>query len=99
MCIVKHINSIHMHVYTSYALCVYTHTHTHTHTHTIGYPITTEAVRYGLRVGVLALPANPKLLTPQAMKFVGPAAFACPRDVQYCPPRSLPEIGKTLRTH
>ena len=51
-------------------------------------------MQYGLRVGVLALPANPKLLTPQAMEVVGPAAFGC--DVEYHAPRSLQQIGKTL---
>ena len=58
-----------------------------------GYPITTESVRYGLRVGVLALPANPRLLTPRAMQVVGPAAFGCPSDVQYHAPRSLQQVG------
>jgi DUF917 family protein len=60
-----------------------------------GFPITTEAVRYGLRVGVLALPASPRMLTPRAMEVVGPAAFGL-TDVSYHPPRSLLQIGKTL---
>ena len=68
---------------------------THSLTHTKGFPITTEVVRYGLRVGVVALPANPRLLTPRAMEVVGPAAFGL-EDLPYQPPRSLQQIGKTL---
>ena len=100
--------SSYSHPYTFlHIFCTNTHTHTHsltnsptspTHTHTLGYPITTEVVRYGLRVGILALPANPRLLTPLAMEVVGPAAFGCPNDIQYHPPRSLQDIGKTLLT-
>lgn len=41
----------------------------------VGDPITTEAVRYGMRVGIVVLPANPMLKTVEAMKFVGPTAF------------------------
>lgn len=62
----------------SYNVCIYT-----------GYPITTEMVRYGLRVGVLALPVNPRMLTPRAMRVVGPAAFGL-HYVTYHPPRPLP---------
>lgn len=40
-----------------------------------GEPIPTEAVRYGLRVTVLALPAHASLRTDRALAFVGPAAF------------------------
>ncbi|XP_062592492.1 uncharacterized protein LOC134253934 [Saccostrea cucullata] len=40
-----------------------------------GEPIPTEAVRYGLRVTVLVLPAHEKLRTEEALKFVGPKAF------------------------
>ena len=76
----------------------YSHTHTHARTHTLlsGHVITTDAVDNGQRVGVLALPANPRLLTPRAMQVVGPAAFGCPGDVQYQPPRTLQQIGKTV---
>lgn len=35
----------------------------------------TEELRYGLRLSVLRLPADAKLLTPQALKIVGPQAF------------------------
>ena len=47
-------------------------------------PITTEIVRYGLRVVVLGIPAPPQLRTPEALVFVGPAAFGYP-DVPYSP--------------
>jgi DUF917 family protein len=47
-------------------------------------PITTEIVRYGLRVVVLGIPAPPQLRTPQALAIVGPAAFGYP-EVAYVP--------------
>jgi len=40
-----------------------------------GEPITTEVLRYGLRVVVLGLPADEKLRTEQALEVVGPRAF------------------------
>ena len=40
-----------------------------------GEPIGTEALRYGLRVAVLALPAPRELKTPQALDVLGPQAF------------------------
>ena len=49
-----------------------------------GEPITTEAVRYGLRVAVLAMCCNPLWKTPKAIKVVGPAAFGY-SDVEYTP--------------
>ena len=53
-----------------------------------GDPITTEAIRYGMRVGVVVLPANPMLKTPEAIKVVGPKAFGF--DLPYVEPRPLP---------
>ncbi|MCA9878534.1 MAG: DUF917 domain-containing protein [Thermomicrobiales bacterium] len=47
-------------------------------------PITTEIVRYGLRVTVLGIPAPDLLKTPAALAVVGPAAFGYP-DVDYVP--------------
>ncbi|HEU5430394.1 MAG TPA: DUF917 domain-containing protein [Thermomicrobiales bacterium] len=47
-------------------------------------PITTEIVRYGLRVAVLGIPAPDLLKTPQALAVIGPAAFGY-RDVLYAP--------------
>jgi DUF917 family protein len=40
-----------------------------------GTPITTEVVRYGLRVTVLGIPAPAQLKTEQALQYVGPRAF------------------------
>ena len=47
-------------------------------------PITTEIVRYGLRVVVVAIPAPEQLKTEAALKVVGPAAFGYP-NVEYVP--------------
>lgn len=47
-------------------------------------PITTEILRYGLRVVVIAIPAPEQLKTAAALKVVGPAAFGYP-DVEYAP--------------
>jgi DUF917 family protein len=40
-----------------------------------GEPISTELLRYGMRVAVLAAPAPAALKTDSALKFVGPHAF------------------------
>ncbi len=47
-------------------------------------PVTTEVVRYGLRVAVLGIPAPAMLRTPEALAVVGPAAFGYV-DVEYQP--------------
>ncbi|MCS7050549.1 MAG: DUF917 domain-containing protein [Thermomicrobium sp.] len=47
-------------------------------------PVTTEVVRYGLRVAVLGIPAPAMLRTPEALAAVGPGAFGY-RDVPYRP--------------
>ena len=47
-----------------------------------GEPIGTEALRYGLRVAVLAMPAPKELKTPAALAVVGPRAFGY--DVDFC---------------
>jgi len=46
-------------------------------------PISTEEVRYGMRVAVLGLPASPLLRTPEALAVIGPRAFGY--DVDYRP--------------
>ena len=56
--------------------------------HYVGYPITTEDIRYGLRVSVLVLPADFRLLTEKALSVVGPQGFQI-NDVNYCKPKSL----------
>lgn len=53
-----------------------------------GLPITTEVLRYGQRIAVLALPCDDLLRTPEALAVVGPAAFGYP-DITFTPmPRS-----------
>jgi len=47
-------------------------------------PITTEGLRYGLRVAVLGIPAPALLKTAQELDVVGPAAFGYD-DVPYDP--------------
>lgn len=47
-------------------------------------PITTEILRFGLRVVVLGIPAPQLLKSPEALAYVGPAAFEYP-DVAYQP--------------
>ncbi len=50
-----------------------------------GEPIGTEALRYGLRVAVLAMPAPKELKTPEALAVVGPRAFGYAVDFQPLP--------------
>lgn len=57
-----------------------------------GEPITTEQLRYGLRVTVLAIPCTDKFRTEAALKIVGPAAFGYP-DVTYNPLPKQAGIG------
>jgi hypothetical protein len=47
-------------------------------------PITTEILRYGLRVAVIGIPAPAALRTPTALAYIGPAAFGYP-NVEYVP--------------
>lgn len=47
-------------------------------------PITTEVLRYGLRVAVLGIPAPALIATPEALAVVGPPAFGY-ADVEYRP--------------
>ena len=48
-----------------------------------GEPITTEALRYGFRVSVLAIPGDPRWQTPEGLAVVGPEYFGY--DVPYVP--------------
>jgi DUF917 family protein len=41
----------------------------------LGEPITTEGLRYGQRVRVVAAPSDPRWHTPEALAMVGPAYF------------------------
>ncbi len=58
-----------------------------------GEPVTTEVLRYGTRVAVIAVPAPEQLKTEAALKVVGPSAFGydvafrpLPGGVIGCPP-------------
>jgi uncharacterized protein len=48
-----------------------------------GEPITTEMLRYGMRVAVLAFPCDPKWRTPKGIDLVGPRYFGY--DIDYIP--------------
>lgn len=48
-----------------------------------GNPVTADALRYGLRLKVLALPCNPLWRTPQGIELVGPRYFGY--EVDYRP--------------
>ena len=45
-----------------------------------GEPVTTEAMRYGFRVTVLALPAHERWRTPAGLELVGPRYFGYDHD-------------------
>ena len=51
-----------------------------------GQPITTEVLRFGLRVAVIGLPCHPLLRTPEALTVIGPRAFGY--ELDYRPLRS-----------
>ncbi len=57
-----------------------------------GLPLGTEALRYGLRLTVVGIPAAAKLKTERALAVVGPRAFGY--DVDFRPlPGDLPEAA------
>ncbi len=43
-----------------------------------GEPITTETLRYGFRVAVLAMPCDPRWRSPKGLELVGPGYFGYP---------------------
>ncbi|QMV14057.1 DUF917 domain-containing protein [Vibrio spartinae] len=49
-----------------------------------GHAITTEILRYGQKVAVLAIPCHPLLRSEKALEIIGPAAFGYP-EIQYVP--------------
>ena len=57
-----------------------------------GEPITTELLRYGLRVTVLGIPATAMLKTTAALAVVGPGAFGYP-DVTFEPMAGTYGVG------
>jgi DUF917 family protein len=52
-----------------------------------GEPITTESLRYGFRVVVMAMPCNEKWRTPAGIELVGPRYFGY--DLDYIPVEEL----------
>ena len=48
-----------------------------------GEPITTEALRYGFRVAIIAIPCADKWRTAKGLEIVGPAYFGY--DAEYAP--------------
>jgi len=48
-----------------------------------GRPITTERLRYGLRVLVIGIPCNEKWRTPKGLETVGPRYFGY--NIDYVP--------------
>jgi DUF917 family protein len=57
-----------------------------------GEPITTELLRYGLRVIVLGIPATEMLKTPEALAVVGPTAFGY-AEVPFVPMAGVYGVG------
>lgn len=50
-----------------------------------GHAITTDVLRYGQRIAVLALPCHPLLRTPEALAVVGPRCFGLDADYHPLP--------------
>ena len=48
-----------------------------------GMPVTTEAIRYGLRVVLVGIPCDPRWRTADGLAIVGPRYFGY--DVEYVP--------------
>ena len=48
-----------------------------------GEPITTESLRYGFRVAIIAIPCAEKWRTPKGLEIVGPGYFGY--DTEYVP--------------
>jgi DUF917 family protein len=48
-----------------------------------GLPITTESLKYGLRVVVLGIPCNPQWRTPAGLALAGPRYFGY--EIEYVP--------------
>jgi DUF917 family protein len=59
-------------------------------------PITTEILRYGLRVVVLGIPAPVELKTPEALAVIGPKAFGYP-NVEFVPLAGVYGEGSRFR--
>lgn len=64
-----------------------------------GEPITTELLRYGLRVAVLGVPAPEQLRTTLALAVVGPAAFGYDTPYQPLPGTYGAGLARGAREH
>ncbi|MOA18248.1 hypothetical protein D3C78_1385530 [compost metagenome] len=58
-------------------------------------PVTTESLKYGKRVRVIGLPANPKWRTEKGVETVGPRYFGY--DYDYAPIEEL--VSKAVAKH
>ena len=58
-----------------------------------GMPITTESLRYGARVAVIAIPCHDKWRTPEGLRTAGPGHFGY--DVEWVP---VEDIARAPRT-
>ena len=61
-----------------------------------GEPITTEMLRYGQQLAVIALPAHGLMKTPEALEVVGPKAFGYP-EIEFVPLPAPNAIGGATR--
>ena len=59
-----------------------------------GNAITTETLRYGQRVAIIALPCHPLLATPEALEVVGPKGFGF-HDLSYRPIAQTKPLERT----
>ena len=58
----------------------------------LGEPITTELMRYGLRITIIGFPSPALWATPEGLAVVGPRAFGY--DTDYTPLMSPPHAGE-----
>ncbi|PSW10817.1 DUF917 domain-containing protein [Photobacterium rosenbergii] len=63
--------------------------------HETGHPITTEQLRYGQRVDLIAYPCDEKWRTDKGIEVAGPAYFGYP--AQYCPVELLKPLTPTTQ--
>jgi DUF917 family protein len=58
-------------------------------------PVTTEEIRYGFRVSVLAAPCDPRWRSPEGLALVGPRYFGYDFDYVPVEDRLRPELDVT----
>lgn len=59
-----------------------------------GEPVTTEAIRYGFRVAVVAMPCNPRWRTPEGLALVGPHYFGYDHEYEPLVPTESEETNQ-----